>query len=45
MLKKEKMSHRTGPIVMQCLKGEGTTKNFIDAYKDFVFQYCNTYEM
>ncbi|CAH0402360.1 unnamed protein product [Chilo suppressalis] len=23
MLKKEKLSHRTGPIVMQCLKGEG----------------------
>ncbi|KAL4717368.1 hypothetical protein ACJJTC_017255 [Scirpophaga incertulas] len=23
MLKKEKMSHRTGPVQMQCLKGEG----------------------
>ncbi|XP_013139576.1 PREDICTED: histone-lysine N-methyltransferase trithorax-like isoform X1 [Papilio polytes] len=23
MLKKEKLSHRTGPVVMQCLKGEG----------------------
>lgn len=36
MLKKEKISHRTGPIVMQCLKGEGKMNFGIFFYLEII---------
>lgn len=44
MLKKEKMSQRTGPVVMQCLKGEGMcffTNVFVYILIHVLFLYKN----